>query len=111
MPATMARDHTGALKISTSTIGISTTAVAMRLSKGIVSTGTRNYNQMRALKGFYFVYFRSSSGLRFDFFRRVRVVMVKSAIPPLALLILGNSFEQVYAAKIRPKGGRDIDFR
>ena len=34
MPATTASTGTGARKMSASTIGISTTAVAMRLSKG-----------------------------------------------------------------------------
>src|SRR6266849_1343466 len=85
--ATAASSGTGARNTSRRTIGIRTTAVAMRFSK----------------VGELFV------RLRMYFSVRVPVPVVQSTVAPLALLVLCNAFEQLQAAEIRPQRWRDIN--
>src|ERR1035438_1098999 len=121
MAATTANTGTGARKISASTIGIRTTAVAMRLSKGVVLRDSaapfkifariQNFNHRgnEKRKGIWSpcgclgpLGLRFSVGCRRSLEMRVSVFVIKPAIAALALLILLDAFEQVCTAKIRP---------
>src|SRR5215469_5651849 len=111
----MASTGTGARKMSTSTIGISTTAVAMRFSKRSDlrrESWRRNYNQPAPARCFTFGSLRRLSDSDLEGLgREVRVSVAQPAISPLAFLILCNPFEQMDAAKIRPQGRGHVDFR
>src|SRR5215472_3929859 len=98
-PATMASTGTGARRMSTNTIGISTTAVATRLSKGSVVAGkvggaiiTRGMSEV----AFSSAYLCVPGGLGFHGFSGcMRVMMIKPAVAALPLLVFGNAFEQM----------------
>src|SRR5690348_601798 len=133
IPAKIASTGTGARRISSSTTGISTTAVAIRFSKGIFSAlkieprihtdlhgfvrgfpcrsvanseafqGTRNYNQSGS-RGRVFPLCTPGSGF-YEFCGSV----IEAAVAALALLIFRNALEKVKAAKIRPESCGHID--
>src|SRR6185312_9290999 len=82
-PATNASTGTGARNTKSKTIGMRTTAVSTRLSS---SNGSAPHGACR---------------------RRI----IESAITAVTLLIIGNAFEQVHAAELRPQCRRDVNFR
>src|SRR5467141_2508894 len=86
-PATVASRGTGARSTSRRTIGIRTTAVAMRFSKG---------DELLVR-------------LRMYLSVRVSVAVVQPTVATLALLVLRDAFEQLQAAEIRPQRWSDIN--
>lgn len=118
-PARTASTGMGPRRISTSTIGISTTAVAIRFSKGSIQRveGTRNYNQAETrvvlLRGASpglgddKCVIRGSSFHRFD---GVHIAVIQSPVSAFPLLILRERFKQMRAAEIRPQRRSDKDF-
>ena len=98
IPAKMASTGTGARRISSSTTGISTTAVAIRFSKGVLDALKDRAIITRAGTGaVFFLGATQCSG-----FYEFRGSVIEAAVAALALLIFRNAFEKVKAAKIRP---------
>ena len=105
--ATIATTGTGARRTSTSTIGIRTTAVAMRLSKGIfvriqdlTTEGTEVHRGSQVLCETLCPLWLGFCGERRML--RVCVAVIQPAVAALTLLIFGDAFEQMHTAKIRP---------
>src|SRR4029078_7716992 len=76
----------GARNTSTTTIGMSTTAVRTRLSRC-----NRSAPRSRALR------------------RRIIRIAGEATIAPFALLVFLDAFQQMYSAKFGPKGGSHVN--
>src|SRR6202034_2167543 len=121
MAATTATTGTGARRMSASTIGIRTTAVAMRLSKGswwgvmavpvrslhepknFTTEATKESRRVLSPGGFLCPRWLGFYFCRRNLKRRVSLAVVQTAVAALSLLIFRNAFEQVHTAEIRPK--------